>query len=153
MEGKEVLDSRIAYQITSILSDEQARPGEFWRTQLTIPGFQTAAKTGTSSKCVERDEENDKCKLLKPDNTLLCISRKANETLAAQAKMAGTPLLQWTQDLAQGVIGKVFRPRVADVPHGLHLTVGQGGEYPVGFGGIGHRQRQCKAAAAALLAE
>jgi benzil reductase ((S)-benzoin forming) len=41
-------------------------------------------------------------KLLKPDNTLLCISRKANETLAAQAKMAGTPLLQWTQDLAHG---------------------------------------------------
>lgn len=41
-------------------------------------------------------------KLLKPDHTLLCISRKANETLAAQAKMAGTPLLQWTQDLAQG---------------------------------------------------
>ena len=69
VERKEVLDPRIAYQITSILSDEQARPGEFWRTQLTIPGFQTAAKTGTSSKCVERDEENDKCKLLKPDNT------------------------------------------------------------------------------------
>lgn len=41
-------------------------------------------------------------KLLKPGNTLLCISRKANETLAAQAKMAGTPLQQWTQDLARG---------------------------------------------------
>lgn len=41
-------------------------------------------------------------KLLKPGNTLLCISRKANDTLAAQAKLAGTPLQQWTQDLARG---------------------------------------------------
>ena len=39
-------------------------------------------------------------KLLKPGNTLLCISRKSNDTLAAQAKMAGVPLLQWTLDLA-----------------------------------------------------
>ena len=41
-------------------------------------------------------------KLLKPDNTLLCISRKSNETLATQAKMAGTALQQWTQDLSAG---------------------------------------------------
>ena len=41
-------------------------------------------------------------KLLKPNNTLLCISRKTNETLAVQAKMAGSPLLQWAQDLANG---------------------------------------------------
>jgi benzil reductase ((S)-benzoin forming) len=40
--------------------------------------------------------------LLQPGNTLLCISRKTNETLAAQAKMAGTPLLQWARDLANG---------------------------------------------------
>ncbi len=40
--------------------------------------------------------------LLKPGNTLLCISRTTNDTLAAQAKMAGTPLLQWTQDLSSG---------------------------------------------------
>ena len=39
--------------------------------------------------------------LLKPGHTLLCISRKANDTLAAQAKLAGVTLLQWTQDLAQ----------------------------------------------------
>lgn len=41
-------------------------------------------------------------KLLKPGHTLLCISRKTNETLAAQAKIAGTPLLQWAQDLVKG---------------------------------------------------
>lgn len=39
-------------------------------------------------------------KLLKPGNTLLCISRHSNETLAAQAQMAGTTLLQWARDLA-----------------------------------------------------
>ena len=40
--------------------------------------------------------------LLQPGNTLLCISRTANETLAVQAKQAGANLLQWTQDLALG---------------------------------------------------
>lgn len=40
--------------------------------------------------------------LLQPGNTVLCISRSANETLAVQAKQAGTDLLQWTQDLALG---------------------------------------------------
>jgi len=40
--------------------------------------------------------------LLQPDNTLLCISRKANETLAVQARLATTHLLQWTEDLAMG---------------------------------------------------
>ena len=41
--------------------------------------------------------------LLQPGNTLLCISRNANETLAVQAKQADADLLQWTQDLALGV--------------------------------------------------
>ena len=40
--------------------------------------------------------------LLQPGNTLLCISRSTNETLAMQAKQAGTNLLLWTQDLALG---------------------------------------------------
>ena len=42
--------------------------------------------------------------LLQPGNTLLCISRSANDTLTAQAKQAGVPLLQWTQDLALGAL-------------------------------------------------
>lgn len=66
-EGEEVLDPRIAYQITSILSDGEARPEGFWRNQLTIPGLEVAAKTGTSNKCLERDEK-EKCMLRKPDN-------------------------------------------------------------------------------------
>ncbi|MBU2213829.1 transglycosylase domain-containing protein [Patescibacteria group bacterium] len=65
-----VIDPRIAYQITSVLSDEWARPEEYWKTQLTIPGYQTAAKTGTSNKCLEwKDEET--CLLRKPDNAWL----------------------------------------------------------------------------------
>ena len=40
-------------------------------------------------------------KLLLPGNHLLCISRKTNDTLAAQAKMAQVPLHQWTHDLTR----------------------------------------------------
>ena len=65
-----VLDPRIAYQITSVLSDESARPEEYWKSQLTIPGYQTAAKTGTSNKCLERKSDGS-CTLLKPDNAWL----------------------------------------------------------------------------------
>ncbi|MBT7929283.1 hypothetical protein HN682_05140 [Candidatus Peregrinibacteria bacterium] len=68
---EEVIDPRVAYQITSILSDEDARPEDYWRSQLTIPGYQTAAKTGTSNKCLERDEKTGFCTLLKPDNAWL----------------------------------------------------------------------------------
>lgn len=66
-EMEQVLDPRIAYQITSVLSDISVRPDEYWKTQLSVPGFQTAAKTGTSNKCMEWKDENT-CKLRKPDN-------------------------------------------------------------------------------------
>jgi len=65
-----VLDPRIAYQITSVLSDEWARPEGYWRTQLTVPGYQTAAKTGTSNKCLEWKNDGT-CLLRKPDNAWL----------------------------------------------------------------------------------
>lgn len=71
-EPKEVLDPRIAYQIISILSDESARPTDFWKTQLSVPGYQSAAKTGTSNKCMEwipnANPAKKICKLRKPDN-------------------------------------------------------------------------------------
>lgn len=54
-ESVQVLDPRIAYQITSILSDVQARPGEYWQNVLSVPGTQAAVKTGTSNKCLKRD--------------------------------------------------------------------------------------------------
>ena len=40
--------------------------------------------------------------LLRSGNTLLCLSRSANDTLVAQAEQAGAVLLQWTEDLALG---------------------------------------------------
>jgi benzil reductase ((S)-benzoin forming) len=40
--------------------------------------------------------------LLQPHNTLLCISRKTNDALAAQAQKAGAVLEQWPLDLADG---------------------------------------------------
>jgi membrane peptidoglycan carboxypeptidase len=66
-EGEEVLDPRIAYQITSILSDVAARPGEYWQNILSVSGTQAAAKTGTSNKCLERDSKQNCTKRL-PDN-------------------------------------------------------------------------------------
>ncbi|MDD5751854.1 MAG: transglycosylase domain-containing protein, partial [Candidatus Peribacteraceae bacterium] len=47
-EKRQVLDPRIAYQITSILSDVSVRPTEYWQQQLTVGGYEAAAKTGTS---------------------------------------------------------------------------------------------------------
>jgi membrane peptidoglycan carboxypeptidase len=67
-EGKrQVLDPRIAYQITSILSDVSVRPTDYWKQQLTVSGTEAAAKTGTSNKCLEWKDKNT-CKLRKPDN-------------------------------------------------------------------------------------
>ena len=43
-------------------------------------------------------------KLLKPGNTLLCISRKTSDVLTREASSSGATLLQWTQDLAHGAV-------------------------------------------------
>ncbi len=67
-DGQEVLDPRIAYEVTSVLSDVSARPTEYWQNQLSVPGIQAAAKTGTSNKCLERAENSEACKKRKPDN-------------------------------------------------------------------------------------
>jgi membrane peptidoglycan carboxypeptidase len=66
--GEQALDPRIAYEITSILSDVSVRPNQFWQDILSVPGFQAAAKTGTSNKCLDRNETNGVCKVRKPDN-------------------------------------------------------------------------------------
>ncbi|NOS66953.1 MAG: hypothetical protein HOO67_01135, partial [Candidatus Peribacteraceae bacterium] len=68
------LDPRIAYEVTSVLSDIGARPNEYWKTVLSVPGTQSAAKTGTSNKCLEREEKPGvdpnlaPCKKRRPDN-------------------------------------------------------------------------------------
>ncbi len=74
-EERDVLDPRAAFMITSILSDESVRPEGFWREQLTVPGYSTAAKTGTSNKCLKRAQPPaggsglGPCIDSKPDNT------------------------------------------------------------------------------------
>ena len=46
---EQVLDPQLAYLMNDTLSDASARPGGFWRDQLSIPGHVNAAKTGTSN--------------------------------------------------------------------------------------------------------
>lgn len=65
--GEQVLDSRIAYQITSILSDDSARPTDFWRAALTVAGSPAAAKTGTSNQCLKTDADGN-CQERRPGN-------------------------------------------------------------------------------------
>jgi len=75
LEEKDVLDPRVAAMITSILSDESVRPEGYWRDQLSVPGFQSAAKTGTSNKCFKRSTVEGSsmsegvCIDSRPDNT------------------------------------------------------------------------------------
>lgn len=47
---EQILDPQVAYLINHILSDVEARPEGWWRSQLSIPGQVNAAKTGTSNK-------------------------------------------------------------------------------------------------------
>ncbi len=53
-ESVQAIDPRIAYLVTATLSDTAARPNEYWQNILNVPGYQTAAKTGTSNKCMAR---------------------------------------------------------------------------------------------------
>lgn len=53
-EGKQVIDPQVAYIINDMLSDIAARPPGSWRSLLTIPGHNVAAKTGTSNKKIGR---------------------------------------------------------------------------------------------------
>ena len=50
-QGAEVLDPRLVYQISSILSDDQARAPTYGRNSpLVLPGRQAAVKTGTTDE-------------------------------------------------------------------------------------------------------
>ena len=50
-QGREVLDPQIAYQITNVLSDNDARAFIFGaRTNLVVPGHTVAVKTGTTQE-------------------------------------------------------------------------------------------------------
>lgn len=76
VDGKP-LDTRMAEQehqameplfarwLTGILSDTSIHPSPAWSEALTVPGLQTAVKTGTSSQCVTYIFAQKKC-LLRP---------------------------------------------------------------------------------------
>lgn len=66
-DSEQVLDPRIAYQITSILSDEGARPTDFWKAALSVAGSPAAAKTGTSNQCLKASEDGN-CLERRPGN-------------------------------------------------------------------------------------
>ncbi|HEX9679733.1 MAG TPA: transglycosylase domain-containing protein [Candidatus Saccharimonadales bacterium] len=53
-EGEQVIDPQIAYLITSILTDDQARAGTFGLgSNLVVPGYTVGAKTGTTDLSVD----------------------------------------------------------------------------------------------------
>lgn len=58
-KGSQVIDPGVAYQVTSVLSDVSARPNEYWQGVLSVPGYPTAAKTGTSNKCLDREDDGN----------------------------------------------------------------------------------------------
>ncbi|MEQ1849535.1 MAG: penicillin-binding protein [Candidatus Peribacteraceae bacterium] len=64
----QVIDARLAASITSVLSDASVRPGELWQSSLAVTGVESAAKTGTSNKCLERDKKG-LCTLRRPEST------------------------------------------------------------------------------------
>jgi membrane peptidoglycan carboxypeptidase len=63
--GVQAVDPRIAYLVTSVLSDISARPNQYWQNILTVAGYDAAAKTGTSDKCTTRGDDGA-CKDRKP---------------------------------------------------------------------------------------
>lgn len=65
---QQVIDERFTAQVTSVLSDVSARPNDYWKSILSVPGYETASKTGTSNKCLERDTNNN-CTLRRPEST------------------------------------------------------------------------------------
>jgi penicillin-binding protein 1A len=51
----------IARQITSILSDNMFREGEYWKEALTLDGIDSAVKTGTSNQCIRVEPVTGTC--------------------------------------------------------------------------------------------
>lgn len=66
-KGSQVIDAGVAYQVTSVLSDVSARPNEYWQSVLSVPGFPSAAKTGTSNKCLDRNNTGN-CTVRRPSD-------------------------------------------------------------------------------------
>ncbi len=65
---RQVIDQRLTAEVTSVISDVSARPNDYWKSILSVPGTAAAAKTGTSNKCLERDTKKN-CTLRRPEST------------------------------------------------------------------------------------
>lgn len=128
-EESQAIDPRIAYEITSILSDVGARPNAYWQSILSAPGFQVAAKTGTSNKCLER-RENGSCKDLKPSDlwTLgyspslaagVWIGNADSAALAAKAESLTNASPIWHDFMVQALKLQTDAPTGFPMPSGL----------------------------------
>ncbi len=101
--GTQVLDPRIAYMITSVLSDPSVRPGQYWQDILTVPGIQAAAKTGTSNKCLDRTT----------DASASCTKRKPEDVWT----------IGYTPDLVVGVwVGNANSDVMSDSADGINVA-------------------------------
>ncbi len=129
-DGEQVLDPRIAYEVTSILSDVNARPNDYWKSILSVPGTAAAAKTGTSNKCLERsapipghESETDltACKKRRPDNvwtlgytpalvTGVWVGNATNEPLSEKADGLTVAAPIWHDFMAKAQ--KILKPAV-----------------------------------------
>ncbi len=65
--GVRTIPSLHARWLTSILSDTSIRPTPGWNAALTVPGIQTAIKTGTSNRCASINLLTSRCALLPGD--------------------------------------------------------------------------------------
>lgn len=63
----QAIEPLTARWLTSILSDTSLRPTPAWNKALTIPGIQTAIKTGTSNRCTGMDAATGRCTQLPGD--------------------------------------------------------------------------------------
>ncbi len=126
-----VLDPRIAYEITSILSDVSARPNAYWQSVLSIPGWEAAAKTGTSNKCLKRIEEGKdkgRCTDLRPSDlwtigytpalvTGVWVGNANGAALSAKAESLITASPIWKSYMAAAHVRKMQgKPTTFPVP-------------------------------------
>ncbi|MSR87342.1 hypothetical protein EXS70_04200 [Candidatus Peribacteria bacterium] len=134
--AEQALDPRIAYEVTSILSDVGARPNEYWKNILSVPGTQAAAKTGTSNKCLERETGKDinpetaACKKRRPDNvwtigytpaivTGVWVGNATNDVLSEKADGLTVAAPIWHDFMAKAQ--KILKPAVTafTMPDGI----------------------------------
>lgn len=59
--GTQAIEPLAARWLTSILSDPSLRPTAAWNKALTVPGIQTAIKTGTSNRCIGFNPATGRC--------------------------------------------------------------------------------------------